>query len=328
MDPEAGSGGSAPLSLDAWLLGLRTHERPPLFEWYRFPTDAAYEAFIADVQQRPEELVRLVLSNLLVESGSLGIDELYLQTILTAEADDPARFARMMKFTFSQRLRRYELDDSPVPPWQGITWVLDLLPDQPRNALKALQAWIAAHAAILPDGRVNGSYDALGIIRARYIGVAGTQPERVKLLQEADDRDFEYLVAALYRELGYEAKVTPARGDGGRDIEAQREGASRRESLLIECKRYTGKVGVAATRALIGVVANERATKGVLVTSGAFTRGATKLAASNMTIELVDGPSLVVLLNGHCGGTWPRRIDAIIGESRTRQDRGLGNGSD
>jgi restriction system protein len=90
-----------------------------------------------------------------------------------------------------------------------------------------------------------------------------------------DSRQFEELVAEIWRSLGYETELTARTKDGGRDIVAVRKSeASIR--FLIECKRYnpSNKVGVELVRALYGVKMHEKATKGILATTSTFTRGA------------------------------------------------------
>ena len=52
-------------------------------------------------------------------------------------------------------------------------------------------------------------------------------------------------------------------------------------------------------RNLIGVVANNRATKGALITCANFTREATKLAAESPRIELINLKGLTELVNLH-----------------------------
>jgi HJR/Mrr/RecB family endonuclease len=90
-----------------------------------------------------------------------------------------------------------------------------------------------------------------------------------------DSRQFEELVAEIWRNLGYEAELTARTKDGGRDIIAVRR-VEADVRFLIECKRYSplNKVGVELVRALYGVRMHEKATKGILATTSTFTRGA------------------------------------------------------
>lgn len=98
-----------------------------------------------------------------------------------------------------------------------------------------------------------------------------------------DPRQFEELVAELWRSLGYETELTARTKDGGRDIVAVRRFEAN-VRFLIECKRYdpSHKVGVELVRALYGVRMHERATKGILATTSSFTRGAKEFFAEHV----------------------------------------------
>ena len=129
---------------------------------------------------------------------------------------------------------------------------------------------------------------------------------RAKLLKTHTDlqsirnlswQDFERYVGEAYRRLGYTVKETGPGADGGVDLIARKNG----EKVLVQCKRWrTDKVGVDKARELFGVVKAEGATKGVLVTSGAFTPAAVEFAQSKADgqLDLVDGEGLVRLIGG------------------------------
>ena len=85
--------------------------------------------------------------------------------------------------------------------------------------------------------------------------------------------------------------------------------------MRVECKRYSKSVGVGFARSLLGVVSSEKATKGVLVTSGGFTRVAREFARDNPRIELVSGTNLAVLLNEHLGPHWVAHLERLVAES-------------
>src|SRR2546427_6913331 len=91
-------------------------------------------------------------------------------------------------------------------PWEGITWVLDLLPLFPQMAIDSISAYITAHCQFLPDGRWYGLEDAMSLIRARYFDLSHPR----EILLGLRPRDFEFLVAALYAGMGYEVAVTSA----------------------------------------------------------------------------------------------------------------------
>jgi restriction system protein len=120
----------------------------------------------------------------------------------------------------------------------------------------------------------------------------------------------------LYSKLGYDTKLTPPQKDGGHDILAARRAVAHTEELRIECMLYRDNVGVFIARALLGLVADEKVNKGVLVSTAGYTREGKEFAVKNPRLELIDGLALVGLLNGAFGTAWPSRIDAILRQSR------------
>ena len=107
-------------------------------------------------------------------------------------------------------------------------------------------------------------------------------------------REFEHLIGEYYRRHGYIAEVVGgASGDGGVDIVLNGHG----ETVLVQCKQWKAwKVGVSVVRELLGVVVSRGATKGIIVTSGRFTREAVSFADNSAEIELVDGGQLTDMI--------------------------------
>ncbi len=67
---------------------------------------------------------------------------------------------------------------------------------------------------------------------------------------------------------------------------------------MIQAKRYTNTVGVAAVRDLYGTVLNEGATKGILVTTADYGPDAYQFAKGK-PITLLNGSNLLHLLQKH-----------------------------
>ena len=88
--------------------------------------------------------------------------------------------------------------------------------------------------------------------------------------------DFEHLIREIFEKEflanGGEVKVTRASSDGGVDAIAFDPDPIRGGKIVIQAKRYTNVVGVAAVRDLYGTVLNEGATKGILVTTSDYGR--------------------------------------------------------
>jgi HJR/Mrr/RecB family endonuclease len=99
-------------------------------------------------------------------------------------------------------------------------------------------------------------------------------------LYKLDPRKFEEIIARITERNGYNVALTQFSRDGGRDIVARKSDWTGKELLLIECKRYAidNRVQVGIVRSLFGVVEDEQATRGLIVTTSSFTKGAIQFA--------------------------------------------------
>ena len=100
----------------------------------------------------------------------------------------------------------------------------------------------------------------------------------IQSIRQLPWRQFERLVAEAYRRKGYVAEVVGNDcGDGGVDVKL----IARQETTLVQCKQWRAyTVGVRTVRELLGVVTAQRATRGIVVTSGRFTDAARRFAAT------------------------------------------------
>lgn len=114
--------------------------------------------------------------------------------------------------------------------------------------------------------------------------------------------DFEHLVRELFeREFasaGAEVRVTRASRDGGVDAVVLDPDPIRGGKFVIQAKRYTNLVPVAAVRELWGTMSHERAAKGILVTTATFGPDAYEFA-KDKPMTLLDGSNLLYLLEKH-----------------------------
>jgi restriction system protein len=303
------------MPLEEWLQLLFNPPPGSQFIHCQFPTDRHRDEYLNSLGERSEDEVRLLLRRFLIPTGKLGIDRFHFASLIAAKKSSPEMFVRMMSNQYFRRVAAYFTGLSIYPPWEGNTWVLDLLPHFPKQALEGLNAYFLAHAQELPDGRLIGLGDAQTIIRARYIGIPGTNSEKLKFLHSLEWRGFECIVERLYDSMEYETHLTPPRKDGGRDILAKREQPGSSLQLRIECKHYFEEpVGLGVVQRLLGVVSGEKVNKGVVATTSRFTKPAKDYANDNPRLELLDGNQLVILMNEHLGPSWPRHIDRLIAE--------------
>lgn len=110
--------------------------------------------------------------------------------------------------------------------------------------------------------------------------------------------EFEKICQKLVEKMGFATETTKASGDGGIDLIAYNNQPLLAGKYIIQCKRYSGSVGEPIIRDLYGVVMSERANKGILMTTGYFTKSAITFA-NGKPIELIDGKEMQGLLSNN-----------------------------
>jgi restriction system protein len=102
-------------------------------------------------------------------------------------------------------------------------------------------------------------------------------------------KEFEELVGEAYRRRGYAVTENMSDGpDGGIDLRLRKNG----KLVLVQCKHWKAyKVDVKVVRELYGLIVAENASRGIVITSGKFTRPA-KEFAEDKPVDLVEGDEL------------------------------------
>jgi restriction system protein len=210
------------------------------------------------------------------------------------------------------RRRRYRggSDESVIDP------LIDLIQRDPRVATVAavVVAAVAAAATWLAPSALHGVPDFLspfiwllaaicavfavvGYIIQRIEGgrrnVRFNNTQTAENLMSLDWRQFEQLVADLFRRMGYRVQETGRTGDGGVDLVLEKDGLQH----LVQCKQYRSwSVGEPVVRDFYGAMAaRETRCEGFIVTCGSFTEPA-KLFAQGKPIKLIDGGELLGML--------------------------------
>jgi restriction system protein len=297
--------------LPGWLNAIARHDPDrdpnPRFQSWSFPTDGLLAEYLAGVAGRREADVRHLLRCLLFGPSTFGADQDAWRW--ATQPGNKDQLTRLLDSEYGRRLVRSQADKH-THAQPGVRWVVDALPDSPRAALAAIDAYVTAHGASLPDGRLEGLSDARAVVASRYLRRRGDDGRQA--LHGISPRELEQLAGRLYTDLGYVCELTPRSRDGGRDVVAVRDAAGRQERRLIECKHYSGGVPVAASRALLGMVSTENATSGVLLTTGRLTAASRALAARDDRLDLVDGDRLLEMLADTYTHRWPERLDSLL----------------
>lgn len=278
------------LSLDDWLAKL-DHRKGVVFPDYAFPTDEMREEYLATIHERDPREVKQLIRRFLIHSCTTGADVENFRTASNAAYLRCEQFYRM---------------SHEEPAWEGITWVMDFLNDNPRRAIEVIEAYFITHVQLLDRGYWwERLYDAIALIRAVFIEVEHPRD----LLLTLGGHRFERLICSLYTEMGYNATLTQTSHDGGVDVRAYKASKGETVTVLIQCKCVKGTVGVGTVRELHSAIENEKVSKGVLVAASRFSRAASNWARDNPRLELIDVNALITMLNANLSPTWPNRIE-------------------
>ena len=138
-------------------------------------------------------------------------------------------------------------------------------------------------------------------------------------LREEDPEFLEHTVLKLLHAMGYGSSEDDLQhlggsGDGGVDgvISQDKFGI---DQIYVQAKRYgSGAVGEPAIRDFVGALSGKRATRGVFITTSAFSRDARDFAKSisQYRVILVDGEELVsLMIENKVGVTVSRTIEVV-----------------
>jgi hypothetical protein len=175
---------------------------------------------------------------------------------------------------------------------------------QRADALEAFRALRGAYVynvqevvPIEPSIRLDKDDDRFVVGREVLDGM--TQGQNLAAM---DWQDFEHLIRELlskeYADKNAEVKITRASRDRGVDAVVFNSDPLHGGKVVVQAKRYSNTVDVAAVRELYGTVMNEGANRGILVTTSHFGRDAYEWTA-NKPLTLIDGPNLLALLTKH-----------------------------
>lgn len=141
------------------------------------------------------------------------------------------------------------------------------------------------------------------------------QDELLEVLQAMDPIAFERLCQRLLRESGFiEVEVTRRTGDGGIDGNGIiRIGGLISFNVLFQSKRYKGNIGPDVVRDFRGAMIG-RADKGLIITTGGFTREARKEATRDGAppVDLIDGQLLVEKLKELRLGVSTKQVEEVM----------------
>jgi restriction system protein len=178
---------------------------------------------------------------------------------------------------------------------------IDLSRVDPKTCFKSLKGISAASLASLAPIAPVMELDTEDrrFIEGREIGSSLSAETNLAAISW---EDFEHLVRELFEQefaaRGGQVRVTQSSSDGGVDAVAFDPDPITGGKIVIQAKRYTRTVGVAAVRDLYGTMMNEGASRGILVTTADYGPDAYNFA-NGKPITLMNGANLLHLLQKH-----------------------------
>lgn len=173
--------------------------------------------------------------------------------------------------------------------------------EQPEDVPSAVAVPVLSKAS--PDDRLE---EALGELRRTVAA------EVLEELRQVSPSFFETIVLDVLHRMGYGASRADIQrvgksGDGGIDgvISLDKLGL---EKVYVQAKRWQQTVGRPEIQGFYGALAGQRATKGVFITTSAFSPQAIEFANSVERIVLVDGARLAELMIDHEVGVTMRPL--------------------
>ncbi|URN95890.1 MAG: restriction endonuclease [Candidatus Pristimantibacillus lignocellulolyticus] len=296
-------------TLDEWVnLVLSGKEVYPSL---RIPCDEWVEELIEGIENRSTDYVKDILRCLLCPI-TRGIDVSDYKTyLLLKDSDNEAHKDFAKDMFYSERYKRLA---NGQDAWEGLTWIIELLPHSPYKAIRALESYIYSQPS-LPDDRIYGGDQCIQIIVAKFINFENSLEHLTKLKPV----EFEWLIENLYESMGYETVWTTATRDGGKDVIATIERTDGEEQVYVECKLYkTTKLELNTVRAFRDVILENKVNRGVIFCTGYVNDN---IRNFDKRIQIWTFEDINVLFNAHLGSDWVNRLAILIENKRRKYGR-------
>ncbi len=127
-------------------------------------------------------------------------------------------------------------------------------------------------------------------IRATSARVPADPEPRWSEVATLDGIAFEVVVKQVYERLGFGVTLTPSGPDGGADLILEKSAVK----TVVQAKRYSESVGVAAVQQVVAAIKLYEAHRACVVTTSTFTPQAVQLAEVN-DVLLIEGRALLAL---------------------------------
>jgi len=110
-----------------------------------------------------------------------------------------------------------------------------------------------------------------------------SRPER---MHDLHHREFEEMLASVFSAQGYKTTLGPGSGDGGVDVRLVENTVYGENVTLVQAKRYKDPIELHWVQALLGAAYDQKANRGLFVTTSRYLPGAQRFADRQASIRI------------------------------------------
>ncbi|HEX2938367.1 MAG TPA: restriction endonuclease [Ruminiclostridium sp.] len=114
----------------------------------------------------------------------------------------------------------------------------------------------------------------------------------INTVDKMTGEEFEDFLICHFKKLGYKGELTSKSHDYGADLILKKDG----DKIVLQAKRYSGKVGIAAVQQIASAKSYYKADRAIVATNSYFTPYAENLAKSS-GVELWDRNKLIEIMS-------------------------------
>ncbi|MBU3176115.1 restriction endonuclease [Clostridium estertheticum] len=287
-------------NLNEWLDLIMRKEN--VYPFCKIPFYKWFDEYIENIGEESVESVKNLLRNLLLPINRKLDENNYEIYLSCLKSDDQCTKKMAENMGHNEMYKRIE---NGQDAWEGLTWVLELLPQKPYKAIQALGDYLLAQHS-LPDDRIIGIEQSAEIISSRFIYFE----QSMSILLGIKPVEFEWLIEELYKSMGYDTKWTKATRDGGKDVIAKINRIDGYEEVYIECKLYnTTELRLKDVESFGYRVLKDNVNRGVIFCTGYVND---KIKTMDKRIQIWGYEDINILLNSFLGSTWAENLGKLI----------------